>query len=146
MMDWATESGWWSMTYTSSTGGIFLIGGYYLVTAAGLTGVRASAHTLLAVAGMAGIGIATSPEPARGTTPRHLAWTVLGAVTIAVWPAFAARRASPLAADPERLRLRRRHRRLRGHARLAARPNPRRQRPGPGRAADVIDPDPLGRR
>jgi hypothetical protein len=44
MMDWATESGWWSMTYTSSTGGIFLIGGCYLVTAAGLTGVRASAR------------------------------------------------------------------------------------------------------
>jgi Protein of unknown function (DUF998) len=95
MMDWATESGWWSMTYTSSTGGIFLVGGCYLVTAAGLTGVRASARALLAVAGMAGIGIATSPEPACGTTPRHLAWTVLGAVTIAVWPAFAARRASP---------------------------------------------------
>ena len=35
------------------------------------------------------------PEPAGGSTPRHLAWTVLGAVTIAVWPAFAARRASP---------------------------------------------------
>ena len=77
------------------TGGIFLVAGCYLVTAAGLTGVRASARALLAVAGMAGIGIAASPEPARGAAPRHLAWTVLGAVTIAVWPAFAARRASP---------------------------------------------------
>ena len=77
------------------TGGIVLTGGCYLVTAAGLTGVRATARALLAVAGMAGIGIAASPEPARGATPRHLAWTVLGAVTIAVWPAFAARRASP---------------------------------------------------
>jgi hypothetical membrane protein len=77
------------------TGGIILTGGCYLVTAAGLTGVRASARALLAAAGMAGIGIAASPEPARGTTPRHLAWTVLGAVTIAVWPAFAARRAAP---------------------------------------------------
>src|SRR6266853_5408183 len=77
------------------TGGIFLVAGCYLVTAAGLTGVRASARALLAVAGMAGIGIAASPEPARGATPRHLAWTTLGAVTIAVWPAFAARRASP---------------------------------------------------
>ena len=38
-------------------------------------------------------------------------------------------------------RLRRRHRGLRGPARLAARRNPRRQRPGPGRAADLIDPD-----
>jgi hypothetical membrane protein len=77
------------------TGGIFLTGSCYLVTAAGLTGVRASARALLIVAGLAGIGIAASPEPARGATPRHLAWTVLGAVTIAVWPAFAARRAAP---------------------------------------------------
>jgi hypothetical protein len=45
------------------------------------------------------------------------------------------------AADPGCLRLRRRHRRLRCPARLAVRRNPRRQRPGPGRAADVIDPD-----
>jgi hypothetical protein len=34
-------------------------------------------------------------ETARGATPQHLAWTVLGAVTIALWPAFAARRARP---------------------------------------------------
>ena len=47
------------------------------------------------------------------------------------------------AADPERLWLRCRHRRLRGPARLAARRNPGRQRPGPGRAADDIDPDQL---
>ena len=77
------------------TGGIVLTGGCYLVTAAGLTGVRASARALLIVAGMAGVGIAASPEPARGATPRHLGLTVLGAVTIAVWPAFAARRAAP---------------------------------------------------
>jgi hypothetical membrane protein len=77
------------------TGGIVLTGGCYLVTAAGLTGARASARALLFVAGLAGLGIAASPEPARGATPRHLALTVLGAVTIAVWPAFAARRALP---------------------------------------------------
>ena len=51
------------------TGGIFLTGGCYLVTAAGLNGVRASARALLAVAGLAGVGIAASPEPARGPTP-----------------------------------------------------------------------------
>jgi hypothetical membrane protein len=77
------------------TGGIFLTGGCYLVTAAGLTGIRVSARALLIVAGMAGIGIAASPETTRGATPQHLAWTMLGAVTITVWPAFAARRASP---------------------------------------------------
>ena len=77
------------------TGGIFLVGCCYLVTAAGLAGVRAPARALLIVAGLADIGIAAYPEPASGATPRHLAWTVLGAVTTAVWPAFAARRASP---------------------------------------------------
>jgi hypothetical protein len=74
------------------TGGIFLVGGCYLITAAGLTSIRLSARAVLVVAGMAGIGIAASPEPVRGAAPRHLALTVLGAVTIAVWPAFAARR------------------------------------------------------
>ena len=76
------------------TGGIVLVAGCYLVTAAGLTGVRASARALLIVAGLAGVGIAASPEPASGATLQHLAWTTLGAVTTAVWPAFAARRTS----------------------------------------------------
>jgi hypothetical protein len=74
------------------TGGIVLVAGCYLVTAAGLTGIRAPARALLIVAGLAGIGIAASPEPATGATPRHLAWTALGAVTTAAWPAFAAPR------------------------------------------------------
>ena len=45
------------------------------------------------VAGLSSIGIAVSPEPARGSTPQHLAWTSLGAVAITIWPAFTARRA-----------------------------------------------------
>jgi len=53
------------------------------------------ARLLLAVAGLSSIGIAASPEPATGSTPQHLAWTSLGAVVIAVWPALVARRASP---------------------------------------------------
>src|SRR5580658_2047084 len=40
------------------TGGIVLTGGCYLVTAAGLTGVRPPGRALLAVAGLAGLGIA----------------------------------------------------------------------------------------
>src|SRR4029077_1308568 len=47
------------------TGGIVLTVGSYFITAAGLTGVRASARALLIVARLAGIGIAASPEPAR---------------------------------------------------------------------------------
>src|SRR6185312_11454602 len=45
------------------TGGIALTGGCYLVTAAGLIGIRASARALLIVAGLAGLGIAASPTP-----------------------------------------------------------------------------------
>ena len=77
------------------TAALFLVGGCQLVTAAGLVGVRVPARILLAVAGLSSIGIAASPEPARGSTAQHLAWTSLGAVAIAVWPAFVARRAPP---------------------------------------------------
>ncbi len=77
------------------TGALFLVGGCQLVTAAGLAGLGVPARILLAVAGLSSIGIAASPEPARGSTPQHLAWTALGAVAIAVWPAFVARRAPP---------------------------------------------------
>jgi Protein of unknown function (DUF998) len=77
------------------TGALFLAGGCQLLTAAGLAGVRVRARIVLAVAGLSSIGIAASPEPARGSTPQHVAWTALGAVAIAVWPAFLARRAPP---------------------------------------------------
>jgi hypothetical protein len=77
------------------TGALFLVGGCQLVAAAGLAGVGVPARVLLAVAGLSSIGIAASPEPATGSTSQHLAWTSLGAVVIAVWPAFVARRAPP---------------------------------------------------
>jgi hypothetical membrane protein len=77
-------------------GGIILVGACYLLTATGLTAIRTPARVLLAIAGLAGIGIAASPEPASGPSPQHLAWAALGAIIIAIWPAFTARRASPL--------------------------------------------------
>jgi len=77
------------------TGALLLVGGCHLVTAAGLTGARPAARVLLIVAGLSSIGIATCPEPAHGSTPQHLAWTALGAVTIALWPVFVARRSAP---------------------------------------------------
>jgi Protein of unknown function (DUF998) len=77
------------------TGALFLVGGCQLVTAVGLAGVRLPARIVLAVAGLSSLGIAASPEPARGSTPQHLAWTALGAVALAVWPALVARRAPP---------------------------------------------------
>jgi hypothetical membrane protein len=75
------------------TSALILVGACYFVTAVGLPGVRVPARIVLMVAGLSSIGIAVSPEPARGSTPQHLAWTALGAVAITVWPAFTARRA-----------------------------------------------------
>jgi len=80
----------WIMTVA-----LFLVGGFQIVTAAGLAGIDVPARILLGVAGLCSIGIAASPEPAQGSTPQHLTWTALGAVVLAVWPAFAARRAPP---------------------------------------------------
>jgi Protein of unknown function (DUF998) len=80
----------WIMTWA-----LLLVGGCQLVTAAGLADAGVPARVLLVVAGLSSIGIAVSPEPARGSTPQHLAWTALGAVALAVWPAFVARRAPP---------------------------------------------------
>jgi hypothetical protein len=80
----------WIMTWA-----LFLVGGCQLVAAAGLAGVGMPARVLLAVAGLSSIGIALSPEPVRGSIAQHLAWTSLGAVAIAIWPAFVARRAPP---------------------------------------------------
>jgi hypothetical membrane protein len=77
------------------TGALFLVGGCNLLTAVGLAGVRVSARVLLSVAGLASIGIALSPEPVDGSTPQHLVWTAIGAVTIAIWPAFVVRSGAP---------------------------------------------------
>ncbi|MBO0806896.1 MAG: DUF998 domain-containing protein [Actinobacteria bacterium] len=77
------------------TGALFLVGGCYLMTAAGLTGVRLPARILLIIASLCSAGIAASPVTAHGPTPLHQAWTALGAVTIAIWPAVAGWGAPP---------------------------------------------------
>ncbi|MCU1656331.1 MAG: putative integral rane protein, partial [Pseudonocardiales bacterium] len=74
------------------TSALFVIGACYAVMAAGLTELPAAARIGLLVSGVTAFGIATSPEPAQGTTPQHVAFTTVGAVAIAVWPAFVGRR------------------------------------------------------
>jgi hypothetical membrane protein len=71
------------------TCGLFLICLFYLLTAAGLAGIGVPARILLIVAGVCSAGIATSPEPPSGPTTTHLTWVVIGAITIAIWPAVA---------------------------------------------------------
>jgi hypothetical membrane protein len=75
------------------TAAMLAVGACYFLTAAGLTELRPSARFLLLIAGLCSAGIATTPEP-QNQPPAlaHLAWTVLGGITIAVWPAVTGRR------------------------------------------------------
>jgi hypothetical membrane protein len=82
------------------TTALVLVGGCYLVTAAGLRHVGTVAALLLVVAGLASICLAVTPEPAHGSTPQHLAWTALGELAIAIWPATVIRRPSSPAPLP----------------------------------------------
>jgi hypothetical protein len=77
------------------TTALLVVGGFHLITAAGLTVLRMPARILLVVAGVSSIGIALCPEPLIGSTPAHLAFTALGAAVIAIWPAFTVSRELP---------------------------------------------------
>jgi hypothetical protein len=77
------------------TAALLLVGSCQIATGAGLTAVRVPARILLILTGLSTLGIAATPEPATGPTPRHLAFAVSCAVTTAVWPVLVARRAPP---------------------------------------------------
>jgi hypothetical protein len=74
------------------TGALFLVGATQLVTAAGLRDVGAPARVLLVITGLCTFGVASSPEPAAGPSPVHLAFAVSCVFTTAIWPIFVARR------------------------------------------------------
>jgi hypothetical protein len=80
------------------TDAMLLAAGCYLISAIGLTSLRPPARILLVVAGLCSAGIAASPEPAAGPSALHLTWTVIGAITITIWPVVAGWRAPPQAA------------------------------------------------
>jgi hypothetical membrane protein len=75
------------------TAGLIGAGACYLILAQALTIVEVTARAGLVLAGLSAIGIALCPEPLHGSTPQHLAFTALGGVTIALWPAVVARSA-----------------------------------------------------
>jgi hypothetical protein len=75
------------------TSALFAAGLCYLATSVGLTLVlRRRARVALAIAGMASIGIAASPEPVEGSSLCHMVFTTVGAGLIAIWPALTAQR------------------------------------------------------
>ncbi|MGI8760479.1 MAG: DUF998 domain-containing protein [Jatrophihabitantaceae bacterium] len=73
------------------TSALVVVGLLHLVTATGLRCLRPAARIVLVVAGLAALGVAAFPEPAHGSTVRHVACTAVGAVAIAAWPAFVGR-------------------------------------------------------
>lgn len=75
------------------TGALFAVGVCYLVSAAGLM-TPVPARVGLVVAGLAAIGVALSPQPVHGGTAQHAAFTALGELAIAIWPALLIRRRS----------------------------------------------------
>jgi hypothetical membrane protein len=75
------------------TAALLVAGGCYLVTAGGLTCLRPPARALLVLAGLCSVGIALSPDSAAGPDAAHITCTVVGAVTITIWPVVAGWRA-----------------------------------------------------
>ena len=75
------------------TAALLVVGSCQVATGAGLTAVRMPARILLILTGLSTLGIAATPEPATGPTPRHLAFAVCCVVTTAVWPVLVASRA-----------------------------------------------------
>jgi Protein of unknown function (DUF998) len=72
------------------TAALYVAGAGYLLAASGLAQIGIPAQIGLLVSGVAGLGIAVFPEPAVGSTPPHLAFTALGAIALAIWPALVA--------------------------------------------------------
>lgn len=68
------------------TAAMFAIGGCHLVTAFGLRGARLPSRVLLALAGVAGLGLAVFAQPEQGSANSHLAFAGLGLASLAVWP------------------------------------------------------------
>jgi len=74
------------------TAALLLVGGSQIATGVGLTGVRVPARILLVLTGLSTLGIAASPQPVTGPTPRHLVFAVSCEVTAAIWPVLVVRR------------------------------------------------------
>lgn len=76
------------------TAGLAGLGTAHLVTAIGLTALRRPSRVVLGVAGVATALVAVFAQPYRGSSAAHFACATVGFVTLALWPATAARRAA----------------------------------------------------
>lgn len=74
------------------TAGLLVIGAAHLGTAIGLSPLRVPARVLLALGGVAGLGVACCAQPAHGSSDAHLSFAVLGVVVLALFPMTVFRR------------------------------------------------------
>ena len=74
------------------TGALFALGASYFTTALGLRAAAKPGRVVLACAGVASVLVALSPEPAGGTSLRHLVTTGIGFTLLALFPVLAAER------------------------------------------------------
>lgn len=72
----------WVMTVA-----LAVVGACHLATAAGLRPLRPAPRVLLAVAGVAGIGVAVFPQPADGSSGAHVLCATVSIAALAAWPA-----------------------------------------------------------
>ena len=79
------------------TGALFVLGVCNIVTAFGLRAAALPGRLLLAFGGLAAMLVALSPEPAGGTSIRHLTATGVGFTALALWPILGAARGDPAA-------------------------------------------------
>lgn len=74
------------------TGSLYVLGVCHLATAIGLRAAALSGRVVLACGGVASVVVALSPEPAGGTSLRHLVSTGIGFTLLALFPVLAAER------------------------------------------------------
>ena len=72
------------------TTALVLLGLAQLAVARGLHGVPGAARAVLAVGGVCVFVVALAPQPARGSSPVHMAGMVVGCLAFALWPLVAA--------------------------------------------------------
>ena len=73
------------------TAGLAGLGGCHIATALGLRPAALAGRVALAAGGVATLLVAAFPQPARGSSTAHVWAAATGFVTLALWPAFAAR-------------------------------------------------------
>jgi hypothetical membrane protein len=73
------------------TVGLAVLGASYLVTAVGLRPAARVGRWALAIGGVATIAVAGFPQPAQGSSARHVLSATIGFVALALWPALAGR-------------------------------------------------------